>query len=64
MALIYVGIAALDFFAIVQVMTDGGPDHSSDVLAHYMYDGVRNIQFGYATAMGVSLLSSPCCCRC
>jgi N-acetylglucosamine transport system permease protein len=60
-ALIYVGIAALDFFAIVQVMTGGGasagPNHSAEVLAYYMYvTAFRYSQFGYATAMGVSLL--------
>ena len=61
MALIYVGIAALDFFAIVQVMTGGGasagPNHSAEVLAYYMYvTAFRYSMFGYATAMGVSLL--------
>ena len=60
-ALIYVGIAALDFFAIVQVMTGGGasagPNHSAEVLAYYMYvTAFRYSMFGYATAMGVSLL--------
>ena len=56
-ALVYIGIAALDFFTIVAVMTEGGPDRSSDVVAHYLYTTAFQYgQFGYATAMGVSLL--------
>jgi N-acetylglucosamine transport system permease protein len=56
-ALVYIGIAALDFFTIVAVMTEGGPDRASDVVAHYLYTTAFQYgQFGYATAMGVSLL--------
>ncbi len=56
-AIVYIGIAALDLFAIVQVMTAGGPNRSSDVLAHYMYEvAFTDGQFGYATAIGVTLL--------
>lgn len=56
-ALIYIGIGALDFFTIVQVMTEGGPNRASDVVARYMYaTAFQYSQFGYATAIGVSLL--------
>lgn len=56
-ALIYIGIGALDFFTIVQVMTEGGPNRASDVVARYMYaTAFQYAQFGYATAIGVSLL--------
>ena len=56
-ALIYLGIVALDFFTIIQVMTVGGPNRASDVVARYMYETAFTYsQFGYATAMGVSLL--------
>jgi N-acetylglucosamine transport system permease protein len=56
-ALIYLGIIALDFFTIVQVMTIGGPNRASDVVARYMYETAFTYsQFGYATAIGVSLL--------
>jgi N-acetylglucosamine transport system permease protein len=56
-ALVYIGIAALDLFTIVQVMTEGGPNRASDVVARYMYStAFQYAQFGYATAMGVSLL--------
>jgi N-acetylglucosamine transport system permease protein len=54
---VYIGIAALDLFTIVQVMTEGGPNRASDVLAHYMWESAfTNSQFGYATAIGVTLL--------
>ncbi len=36
-ALVYVGMAALDFFTIVAVMTEGGPNRASDVAAYYLY---------------------------
>jgi N-acetylglucosamine transport system permease protein len=56
-ALVYIGIAALDFFAIIQVMTEGGPNRASDVVSHLMYQtAFQYSQFGYATAMGVSLV--------
>jgi ABC-type sugar transport system permease subunit len=34
-ALVYIGVAALDFFTIIAVMTEGGPSHASDVVARY-----------------------------
>jgi N-acetylglucosamine transport system permease protein len=56
-AFVYIAIAAFDLFTIVQVMTEGGPNHSSDVLARYMYEvGFTNSQFGRASAIGVVLL--------
>jgi len=56
-AFIYIGIAALDLFTVVQVMTAGGPNRSTDVVARYMYATAFQFgQFGYATAIGVALL--------
>jgi N-acetylglucosamine transport system permease protein len=56
-AVVYIAIAAFDLFTIVQVMTEGGPNHSSDVLGRYMYEvGFTNSQFGRASAIGVVLL--------
>lgn len=56
-ALVYIAIAALDLFTIVQVMTEGKPQRSSDVVARYMYEqAFTNSQFGYASAIGVVLL--------
>lgn len=57
-ALVFVGLSALDLFALVQVMTqEGGPDRAADVVARYMYAmAFDRSLFGYATAIGVVLL--------
>ncbi|GAA4199252.1 sugar ABC transporter permease [Streptosporangium oxazolinicum] len=55
---VYLGIAALDVFAIVWVMTaeHGGPDHSTTVMAAEIYrTAFQYFKFGYASAMGVVL---------
>lgn len=55
-ALIFICIGAMDMFTLVQVLTAGGPNHSSDVLATYLYQSAfTNGAFGYATALGVAL---------
>lgn len=56
---VYMGIMALDGFAVVQIMTvgPGGPDYSTEVLSYYLYTkAFRDGQAGYATALGVALL--------
>ena len=60
-AFVYLGIIALDFFAIVNIMTPH-PEaiaNSTDVVAHYLYtrafSGDINPQYGYASAIGVAL---------
>lgn len=57
-ACVFLGIGALDMFALVQVMAEGGgPSRGADVVARYMYDAAfAQSRFGYATAMGVVLL--------
>lgn len=56
-AIVYIAIAALDLFTIIQVMTGGRPQRSTDVVALYMYEqAFTNSQFGYASAIGVVLL--------
>ena len=57
-AYIFIGIGALDMFALVQVMAEGGgPSRGADVVARYMYDvAFQQSRFGYATAVGVVLL--------
>lgn len=56
-AVVYIAIAALDLFTIVQVMTEGRPNRSSDVVARYMYEqAFTNSKFGYASTIGVVLL--------
>jgi N-acetylglucosamine transport system permease protein len=55
---IYLGIAAFDGFAIVQVMSvdQGGPDHSTTVLPLEIWrNGFNLAHQGYASAMGVVL---------
>ncbi|WP_217189646.1 carbohydrate ABC transporter permease, partial [Streptomyces buecherae] len=52
---VYMGILALDAFAVVQIMTvgPGGPDYSTEVLTWFVYTkGIRDGQAGYATALG------------
>ena len=57
-AWVYLGIAAFDVFAIVQVLSvdQGGPDGATTVLALEIYRNAFGYsQFGYASAMGVAL---------
>ncbi len=57
-AWVYLGIAAYDAFAIVQVLSieQGGPDGATTVLGVEIYRNAFSYsQFGYASAMGVAL---------
>lgn len=55
-AWVYLAILALDGFAIVQIMTRGGPDYSTDVVGQRMYDvAFSEFKFGEASAIGVIL---------
>ncbi|MEU5868617.1 MULTISPECIES: sugar ABC transporter permease [unclassified Nonomuraea] len=55
-AAVYLGIAALDAFAVVQIMTGGGPNDSTQVGSFYLYQNAFSYgRFGYASAMGVVL---------
>nr|PZM90286.1 MAG: hypothetical protein DIU77_18130 [Thermocrispum agreste] len=60
-AFVYLGIIALDFFAIVNIMTPHPEaiSNSTEVVAHYLYtrafSGDINPQYGYASAIGVAL---------
>ncbi|MEV0718347.1 sugar ABC transporter permease [Asanoa sp. NPDC050611] len=58
---VYLGIHALDMFAIVNVMSaaggSGGPDNATQVLGNYLYlTAFADSEFGYSTAIGVALL--------
>lgn len=60
-AFVYLGIIALDFFAIVNIMTPH-PEaigNSTEVIAHYLFtqafSGDANPRYGYASAIGVAL---------
>ncbi|MEZ0068336.1 N-acetylglucosamine transport system permease protein [Streptacidiphilus sp. MAP12-20] len=54
---IYLGIGALDAFALFQVLLpDGGPNDSTNVVSQYLYQtAFQNGQMGYASAIGVVL---------
>lgn len=57
-AYIYLGIAALDGFALVQIMTvgPGGPDNSTEVMGLGLWRNAFTYgKFGYASAMGVAM---------
>lgn len=60
-AWVYMGILALDMFALVYALTpqQGGPNNASQVMATQVYQTAfgtfRPGQFGYACAMGVTL---------
>jgi N-acetylglucosamine transport system permease protein len=53
-AWVYLAIIALDGFALVQVMTRGGPNFSTDVVGQRMYDvAFGEFKFGLGSAIGV-----------
>ncbi|WP_026931318.1 carbohydrate ABC transporter permease [Glycomyces tenuis] len=57
-AYVYLGILALDGFALVQIMTvgPGGPDNATEVVGLTLYRAAFTYgEFGYASAMGVTL---------
>ncbi|MEC3979021.1 carbohydrate ABC transporter permease [Amycolatopsis sp. H20-H5] len=57
-AFVYLGMAALDGFALVQIMTvgPGGPDGATEVIGLSLYRAAFTYgKFGYASAMGVAL---------
>lgn len=48
---------SLRFFDLIYVMTNGGPNHASEVIASYMYyKSFRDYQYGYGSAISVVLL--------
>ncbi len=54
---VYLAILALDGFAVVQIITNGGPGFSSDVVGLRLYNtAFGDYQFGYASAIGVAML--------
>lgn len=55
-AWVYLAILALDGFALVQIMTMGGPNFSTDVVGLRIYDtAFGEFKSGYAAAIGVAL---------
>ncbi|MDG4856932.1 sugar ABC transporter permease [Streptomyces sp. T-3] len=57
-AWVYLGIAALDFFALIKVlaMEHGGPDGATTVVGLQVWENAfEHYKFGYASALGVVL---------
>lgn len=55
-AWVYLAIMALDGFALVQIITNGGPGFSSDVIGLRLYaTAFGDARFGYASAIGVTM---------
>jgi N-acetylglucosamine transport system permease protein len=55
-AWVYLAIIAIDAFAVAQIVTDGGPGYSSDVVGLRLYKtAFGESQFGYASAIGVAM---------
>lgn len=53
-AAVYLIVNVMNIFALVFLMTRGGPDRKSEVMLTYLYEqAFMNSQFGYATAMAV-----------
>jgi len=54
-AAVYVVINVMNVFALVYLMTQGGPDRKSEVLRTYLYEqAFKNSDFGYATTLAVA----------
>lgn len=54
-ALVYVVINSLNVFALVFLMTSGGPDRRTETMLTYLYEqAFKNSEFGYATALAVA----------
>lgn len=54
-ATVYVVINALNVFALVFLMTVGGPDRRTETMLTYLYEqAFKNSEFGYGTALAVA----------
>lgn len=54
-AAVYVVITVMNTFALVHLMTAGGPDRRTEVMLTYLYEAAfENSKFGYATALAVA----------
>ena len=48
---------ALKYYDLVAVMTNGGPNHATELMSTYMYYmGFRTLKYGYSAAIGVVML--------
>lgn len=52
---IYLTVNVLNIFALVWVMTSGGPDRATETILTYLYQvGIAQSKFGYASAIAVA----------
>jgi multiple sugar transport system permease protein len=55
-------IDSLRSFDLVSIMTNGGPDHASEVLANFMYiSAFNNYEMGHAAIIALVLFLLMCC---
>lgn len=48
---------SLKYYDLIAVMTEGGPNHATELMSTYMfYQGFRTLKYGYSAAIGVILL--------
>ena len=48
---------SLKYYDLIAVMTNGGPNHATEVMSTYMYyQGFNILRYGYSSAIGVILL--------
>lgn len=53
-AVVHLAITVVNIFALVMLMTNGGPDRATEVMLTYLYQkAFHDSQFGYATAIAV-----------
>lgn len=54
---VLIATGSLRYFDLIYVMSNGGPNHSSEVMALYMYyKSFRDMQYGYGSAIALVLL--------
>ena len=54
--LVITTINSFQCFALIQLLTSGGPNHSTDTIMYYIYYMCfKRYRYGYANAMGVVL---------
>jgi multiple sugar transport system permease protein len=55
--LIITMINSFQCFALIQLLTSGGPNHSTDTIMYYIYyNAFKLYRYGYGNAMGVILM--------
>lgn len=53
-AIVHLTIAVMNVFALVLLMTQGGPDRATESLLTYLYQKMQNSEMGYATTIAVA----------